>query len=333
MNYQLIFSWLMSTLLLIHCQSETRLFDATGTFEADEVIVSAETPGKIIAFDFREGSKLPEGVQVVQMDTGSLHLEKEQVISRIEAVKLRQNQADPEVSVYNSRLEAANARISTLQTRLKTSEVEWNRLQKLYDKKAATDQQLDQMKGNVDVLQDEIAAAKAEREVIATNINALKEQVKIQNRGITSEISPLLRQIDILNDQLKKSRILNPAKGTLLVKYANAGEFVNVGNPLYKLADLSRMRLRAYIDGGQMAKVRLGQKVSVFIDESQDSYREYKGTISWIASQAEFTPKTIQTRDERANLVYAIDVDVANDGYLKIGMYGEVAFTNCSTSE
>jgi HlyD family secretion protein len=162
--------------------------------------------------------------------------------------------------------------------------------------------------------------------VTQQQINVQKSNVATQNRSILSEGKPLTKNIALLEEQLSKSRIVNPANGTVLTKYAEPGEITSAGKALYKIADLSVITLRAYISGTQLSQVKLGQQVNVLVDDGKDKYKELSGTITWVSDKAEFTPKTIQTKDERANLVYAIKIKVKNDGYLKIGMYGEVKF-------
>ena len=162
--------------------------------------------------------------------------------------------------------------------------------------------------------------------VTQQQINVQQSNIATQNRSILSEGKPLSKRVAQLDDQLKKASIVNPVNGTVITKYAQAGEITSPGKALYKIADLSFLTLRAYINGVQLSQVKLGQQVKVLIDDGKDSYKELSGTITWISDKAEFTPKTIQTKEERANLVYAMKIKVKNDGYLKIGMYGEVKF-------
>ena len=178
----------------------------------------------------------------------------------------------------------------------------------------------------VNILKEQIVAAKTQLQVLQSQINAQRQSVAIQNRGILSEQGPMKKKIAQIQDQLNKTVIKNPVTGTVLTKYADENEYTTIGKALYKIADLSTMKLRAYITNNQLAQVKLNQAVQVFVDDGKGKFRELKGTISWISDKAEFTPKTIQTKEERANLVYAIKVNVPNDGYLKIGMYGEVKF-------
>jgi HlyD family secretion protein len=183
---------------------------------------------------------------------------------------------------------------------------------------------LDDISGQIDVLKKQIEAAKSQVNVLERQISAQNSIVNIQNRGILSEKKPLEKRAKQLDDQIARTRITNPMQGTVLTKYAEQGEITTIGKAIYKLADMSKMTLRAYIQGSQLGQFKINQKVKIRIDDGKDKYRNMEGTVTWISEKAEFTPKTIQTKDERANLVYAIKISVPNDGYLKIGMYGEV---------
>jgi len=186
--------------------------------------------------------------------------------------------------------------------------------------------QLDDISGQVNVLKEKIVAGKTQLNVLQSQISAQRKLVAIQNRGILSEKGPMEKRVALIEDQLSKTSINNPVAGTVLTKYAQRNEFTATGKALYKIADLSMMKLRAYITGNQLAQVKLNQAVKIKVDDGNGGYKELAGTINWISDKAEFTPKTIQTKEERANLVYAIKIKVKNDGYLKIGMYGEVVF-------
>ncbi len=315
------------------CKTVENPFDATGTFEATEIIVSSEVNGKVLRFDAEEGADLKAGQALVKIDVLNLELQKAQVEASIEAIGQKQNDARPDVAVLRQQVKASDSQIVTLQTQLKVLEKEQARVARLLKAEAATPQQMDDLDGKVDVLQKQIANAEAQKGIIEAQMEAAVQKVAIQNRGVSSERKPLQKRVAQIDDQLRRADVINPSNGTLLSKYIYAGEFVSIGKPLYKLADLKEMVLRAYITGDQLAQVKVGQRVAIFVDEDATSYKEYSGQISWISSKAEFTPKTIQTKDERANLVYAIKVKVPNDGYLKIGMYGELNFTNGKENE
>jgi HlyD family secretion protein len=310
----------------ISCNSGNNKFDATGTFEADEVIVSAEATGQLLQFNVEEGANLSRDSVVGKIDPTAIELQKEQASSSVEALQQKTNNAAPQVNILESQVQLQNRQIDVDETQLQVLEKEQLRYQKLVAADAVPAKQLDDITGQVNVLKDKIVAAKTQLKVLQSQINSQRQMVDIQNRGILSEQKPMEKKVAQLQDQLSKTTIKNPVTGMVLTKYADQGEFTAAGKALYKIADLSTMKLRAYITGNQLAQVKLDQPVTVKIDDGKGGYREMKGVISWISDKAEFTPKTIQTKDERANLVYAMKINVVNDGYLKIGMYGEVVF-------
>jgi HlyD family secretion protein len=299
---------------MLSCGNNGMHSDATGTFEAEEVIVSAEVPGKILSFNVQEGSLLSKDSIVGTIDATNLSLQKEQVDASIRALSEKTTDINPQVKLLEDQLQVQ-------QSQLKTMEREKTRTENLLKQDAATGKQLDDINAQIDVLNKQIAVTRQQIVVNRSNVNT-------QNRGILSESEPLKKRVAQLEDQLQRSNILNPINGNVLAKYAEAGELVSTGKALYKIADLSFVNLRAYITGDMLPKVKLGQKVNVLIDQGKSDYKNYEGTVIWIADKAEFTPKTIQTKEERANLVYAIKVKVKNDGYLKIGMYGEVQLSD-----
>jgi HlyD family secretion protein len=311
MNHKLFV--LILILLIAACGSNTMHPDATGTFEADEVIVSAEVPGKILSFNIDEGSQLPKDSIVGIIDATNLTLQKDQVDASIRALSEKTSDLKPQVKLLEDQLQVQ-------QSQLKTMEREKTRTENLLKQDAATGKQLDDINAQIDVLNKQIAVTRQQMVVNRSNTTT-------SNRGILSETEPLKKKVAQLEDQLQRAKILNPISGNVLAKYAEAGEVVSTGKALYKIADLSYINLRAYITGDMLPQVKTGQKVKVLIDQGKNDYKPYEGTIIWIADKAEFTPKTIQTKEERANLVYAIKIKVKNDGYLKIGMYGEVQLT------
>lgn len=296
--------------ILWGCNSNDEKFDAQGTFEADEVIVSSELSGKIRSLEIEEGSSIAIGDTVGTIDAANISLQKDQVVATIEALNEKTLDVSPQVKLLEEQLQVQ-------QLQLKNLLHEQDRIEKLFSQDAATGKQRDDIHSQVEVLQKQMAVTRQQ-------IQVQKKNTATQNRGILSEGKPLQKRIAQLDDQLSKSSIINPVSGTILTKYAEQGEITAPGKALYKIADLSTVILRAYISGKQLPQVKLGQQVKVYIDQDNDEYKEYPGTIQWISDKAEFTPKTIQTKEERANLVYAIKVAVKNDGYLKIGMYGEV---------
>jgi HlyD family secretion protein len=321
---------LFSVTGFISCNSDNGKYDATGTFEADEIIVSAEAAGKILQLSIEEGMTLQKDSVVGKIDPTAMELQKDQAASSVEALQQKTNDAGPQVNILEAQLQLQNRQIAVYNQQLKTLEIEQRRFQKLVAADAVPSKQLDDINGQVNILKDQIAAAKTQLNVLQSQISAQRQAVAIQNRGILSEQKPMEKKLAQIQDQLNKTIITNPVPGTVLTKYADAGEFTSTGKALYKIADLSTMKLRAYITGNQLAQVKLNQQVKVLVDDGKGKFREMPGTISWISDKAEFTPKTIQTKDERANLVYAMKVNVVNDGYLKIGMYGEVLFSEAS---
>ncbi|MGK6353123.1 HlyD family secretion protein [Parapedobacter sp. DT-150] len=288
----------IASLLLAACTNNQQAYDASGTFEAVETIVSAEATGAIKALAIEEGQVLQAGAAVGYIDTTQLYLKKQQLQSQISAVlSKRPNTA---------------AQLAALQEQLAQATRERQRVANMVKADAATPKQLDDAEAQVAVIQKQLAAQRSTLGITASSL--------------TQEASPLEVQIAQLEDQLAKSRITNPIAGTVLVKYAEVNEMTSAGKPLYKIADLSSIILRAYVTGPQFAQLRLNQPVTVLVDSADGQYRDYPGVVEWISDKAEFTPKTIQTKDERENLVYATKIRVKNDGLLKIGMYGEVRF-------
>lgn len=296
--------------LFVACGNGKKQSDAYGNFEANEVIVSAESTGKLLELQVAEGATLEKGKQIGLIDAGNLELQKLQAEASLNAIDQKLNDASPQVKVLQNQIAVQKQQLAVL-------EKERNRSEKLVQSEAAPSKQLDDIDGQISVLKKQI-------DLSTEQIEAQKSQVSIQNRGILSEKEPLRKKIDILSDQISKSKVFNPVSGTVLTKYAEAGEVVNYGKPLYKIADLSNITLRAYISGEQLPQVKIGQSVKVLIDAPGGKYTEYTGNLFWISDKAEFTPKIIQTKDERVNLVYAVKINVKNDGSIKIGMPGEV---------
>jgi HlyD family secretion protein len=294
------------------CSSKDQRFDASGTFETDEVIVSSELPGKILSFNVQEGNIIPKDSIVGAIDAENLALQRAQVEASIQALHEKTSDVTPQVKLLEDQLKVQQSQYDNLLH-------EKNRVENLVRQDAATGKQLDDINAQVDVAKKQLA-------VTEQQINVQLNNTATQNRGVLSESKPLQKQVAQINDQLQRANIINPTTGTVITKYAEAGEMTAAGKALYKIADLSVMTLRAYITGDQLSQIKLNQQVQVLVDSGAKNYRTYNGTISWISDKAEFTPKTIQTKEERANLVYAIKVKVKNDGYLKIGMYGEVKF-------
>jgi len=305
---------LIMAVAITACNRDKNNFDASGTFEADEVIVSASSSGKILALNIDEGSAIAEDSIVGQVDPTDLFLQKQQVQASIQALNEKTLDVTPQVKMLENQLEVQQAQLDDLFH-------ERTRIENLLKEDAATKKQLDDLNFQIETMKKQMAVTRQQ-------ISVQKNNTATQNRSILSEGKPLEKRAEQLQEQLNKTNILNPITGTVITKYAEAGEITSNGKPLYKIANLSTMNLRAYVTGVQLPQIKLGQLVTVLIDSGAHHYKTIPGTITWISDKAEFTPKTIQTKNERANLVYAMKVKVKNDGYLKIGMYGEVQFNS-----
>lgn len=286
---------ILISIVLSSCNKDNENADAYGNFETTEVTVSSEANGKIEFLKIEEGNKIKKGEIVALIDTLQLHFNKEQLKASIATVQ--------------SKSASVLSQISVLNEQLKTAKIEQNRIVNMFNEYAATKRQVDEIEGKVNVINKQI------------------NSVQTQNAPILNEVKSIEVQIAKLEDQIKKSQVINPIDGTILTKYAEASEITAFGKPLYKIANLKEMELRVYFSETQLPQIKIGQNVKVVID-SNDNTKSYNGTISWISSQAEFTPKVIQTKEERTNLVYAVKVKVKNDGSLKIGMPAEVWLKN-----
>lgn len=285
-------------LFLVACNRGDGDFDATGTFEATEILVSSEANGKIMELNIEEGDRLDAGALIGYVDSTQLYLKKMQLSAGLRSVDIRK----PDI----------RKQIAALEQQIATARTEQQRMENLVKAKAGNQKQVDDIVNNIKYLQKQL--------------DAQYSTLNKTTGGADAEAEGILYQIMQLDDQLQKSRIVNPQAGTVLVKYAEPGEVTAAGKPLYKIADTDLLYLRAYITSDQLSTLKQGQTVRVFADYGEDDRREYPGTITWISDKSEFTPKGIQTKDERANLVYAIKIAVKNDGYLKIGQYGETVF-------
>lgn len=295
------------------CKNDKNNFDASGSFEAEETIISSEATGTIKELKVEEGQALKAGEMIGYIDSVPLFLKKKQLEAQLKATGKRIPNISTQTGYYNQQ-EAVT------QSRLKNLLHEQQRVQNLVKADAATPKQLDDINAQVDETQKQLL-------VIGRQKEAQVSALQTQSASVSGDFLPLRVQIEQINDQLSKSVIINPINGTVLTKYAEANETTSPGKPLYKIADLSTLILRAYITGNQLPLIKLNQKVKVLTDDGKGGYKETEGIVTWINDKAEFTPKTIQTKDERANMVYAIKVKVKNDGTYKIGMYGEIKFT------
>lgn len=284
--------------MLSACGNGTPDYDATGTFEATEVIVSAEAAGKLLNLDIEEGKRLQTGEEIGLVDTLQLYLKKLQLEANMKSVESQR----PDLA----------KQIAATKQQIATAEREKKRVENLLTAGAANQKQLDDWDAQVKLLERQLAAQESS---LLNSTNSLTEQ------GNSVAI-----QVAQVKDQLDKCHIQSPIEGTVLAKYAEAGELAAVGKPLFKVAEIGRMYLRAYITSEQLSQVKLGDKVTVYSDYGNSEQKAYTGVITWISERSEFTPKTILTKNERANLVYAVKIAVENDGALKIGMYGGVKF-------
>lgn len=282
--------------LLAACASHTQEYDAMGVFEATEVLVSSQGNGEILALDLYEGQELQAGALLGYIDTTQLHLQRQRLLAGQSGLSYRTQPLDTQLSALRAQIDGQRR--------------ELRRFEGLLSEGAATQKQVDDLRSHIRVLEGQLRAESDAR--------------GRSNSSVGSEVVGVAAQIAQVSDQIAKCYIHAPSSGTVLAKYAEVGELSAVGRPLYRLAYLKEMYLRAYVTADQLASIKIGQSVGVYADSGKEERKEYRGTISWIADKAEFTPKTIQTKDERANLVYAIKVRIANDGLIKRGMYGEL---------
>jgi HlyD family secretion protein len=285
-------------ILFSACGNKPDDFDATGSFEADEITVSSEATGKILSFDVVEGQEVAANEILGAIDSVQLYLSRLQLIQNISSV----TSSRPDV----------NTQIAALKEQIVKQQTERARVQNLLEAGAATPKQLDDIQAAIAVLERQLAAQQSTLQNSLHSLDAQRSAIEIQ-----------IAQIE---DRLAKCRISSPAGGTVLAKYTAAGELAVTGKPLFKVADMKHVFLRAYLTSAQLADIRTGQAVTVFADFGGGRRREYKGAVAWISDKCEFTPKSIRTKDDRENLVYAAKIAVENDGYIKIGMYGEVVF-------
>lgn len=281
-------------LSLMACSSDKDKSDAYGNFETDEVMVSAEANGKLLSFTPREGERHEAGELIGIIDTTDMHLKKLQLYAQQKAILTKSQNIASEIRV--------------MEERKKILLTDKARIENLLKDGAATQKQLDDLNGNINVIESQV------------------KSVKTQNQNIEGEIAVISTQIDQVNESIRKCYIRNPVKGTVLEKFAEASEIVTFGKPLYSIADIDWLILKVFVSGSQLADIKINQEVEVLIDKAENNLNTLKGKVEWISSSSEFTPKIIQTRDERVNLVYAVKVRVKNDGSLKIGMPGEVNF-------
>jgi HlyD family secretion protein len=285
---------ILAAVLLAGCKSKTGEADAYGNFEATEVIVSAETSGRILKFDATEGTDIEKGKEIALVDTTLFHLQKAEINAGMISVRTRISSINAQNDILNQQIANLNINIDRIKNMLKDD--------------AATKKQYDDLAGQVAVLEKQIAANNT------------------QKTSIAAELSVYESKKATINEQVVRSCVKSPLKGTITEKYSEAGEMTAAGKPLVKIADLSVIRLKVYVSGAQLGSIKIGQDCTVRVDDGKKGYTSFTGTISYISSKAEFTPKIIQTKEERVTLVYAITIDVRNDGTMKSGMPGEAIF-------
>lgn len=291
---QLLLPFMIISAILVSCNGSNEFSDAYGNFEADEVIISSESNGKLLVFDLETGESIPSGKMIGYVDTVNLVLQKKQLKAQQAAIA--------------SNIKNTLSQIAVQEQNKKNLMVDKNRVEKLLKDGAATQKQLDDINGQMEVIEQNIASIKTQKNVILAEQDVIKTQIA---------------QVE---ESVSKSRIVNPIDGIVLEKFAQENEITAFGKPLYKIANLDEITLRVYVDGSQLPEIKIGNNVEVLVDADEKKNRALTGTITWVSESAEFTPKIIQTKKERVNMVYAVKVKVKNDGSLKIGMPGEVNF-------
>lgn len=285
---------IIAAVILAGCKTGADEADAYGNFEATEVIVSSETSGRILRFDVTEGTETEKGTEVALIDTTLFHLQKAEIDAGMKSVRTRISSINAQKDILSQQIVNLNVNISRIENMLKDD--------------AATKKQYDDLTGQVAVLEKQIAANNTQKASIAS------ELLVYESKKAT------------LNEQVTRSSVKSPLKGTIIEKYSEAGELTAAGRPLVKIADLSVIKLKVYVSGAQLGSIKVGKQCTVRIDDGKKGYSSFTGTISYISGKAEFTPKIIQTKEERVTLVYAITIDVKNDGTMKSGMPGEAIF-------
>ena len=315
-----------AVLMLSACTDKESEYDATGTFEATELTVSAQSTGELNPFNVVEGGQVAIGTVVGRIDSKQLQLKKEQLETSRGQLDANRRQLASSRNASNSRQLDLEKQLSSVRQQIANAQRERRRFSELVRDGAVPRKQLDDIDYQIKVLERQLEATSDQ---IRSNNASLKNQsegINAQIDGINAQASGLEAQIRQVDDQIAHADVVAPLTGTVLEKYAEAGEFVATGRPLFKMADTRQMYLRAYVTSSQLRHIKAGQQVKVFADYGNGQKKEYQGTVSWISSRSEFTPKTILTDDERADQVYAVKIRIANDGYIKIGMYGEVKF-------
>ena len=316
----------VALLLLTACGNKEKSYDATGTFEATEVTVSAKSTGELQRFDVTEGQEIDQNAIVGSIDAYQLKLQRQQLENTKEQLKANKKQLNATRGATTSKQLDLEKQVASIRQQIANAQRERQRYTELVNDGAVPRKQLDDINYQIKVLEKQLAAT---QDQIRSNNASLKEQsqgITAQMEGIDAQQMTVESQKAQLDDQIANTDIKAPITGSVLEKYVERGEYVTVGKPLFKMADTQNMFIRAYVTSAQLKDIKVGQKVKVMADYGKGEKKTYDGTVTWISSRSEFTPKTIVTDDERADLVYAVKISFKNDGYVKIGMYGEVKF-------
>ena len=316
----------VALLLLVACGNKEKSYDATGTFEATEVTVSAKSTGELQRFDVTEGQEIDQNAIVGSIDAYQLKLQRQQLENTKEQLKANKKQLNATRGATTSKQLDLEKQVASIRQQIANAQRERQRYTELVNDGAVPRKQLDDINYQIKVLEKQLAAT---QDQIRSNNASLKEQsqgITAQMEGIDAQQLTVESQKAQLDDQIANTDIKAPITGSVLEKYVERGEYVTVGKPLFKMADTQNMFIRAYVTSAQLKDIKVGQKVKVMADYGKGEKKTYDGTVTWISSRSEFTPKTIVTDDERADLVYAVKISFKNDGYVKIGMYGEVKF-------
>lgn len=317
---------LIGCMTLASCGGDDNAFDATGTFETTEVTVSAKATGELLTFNIQEGQTVDENGEVGRIDMRQTELRRQQLTTQKDQLAASRHQTAATKSSTDSRRLDVDTQVAAIRQQIANARREYQRYSELARDGAVAQKQVDEIGYQISVLERQLAATADQVSSNNASLSGQSEGFDAQMEGIGAQIEGLDAQIAQIDDQLANAIVRAPIGGTILEKYAERGEFVSVGKPLFKVGDTQHMILRAYVTSQQLAHVKIGQKVRVKCNYGKADKQEYEGTVTWVSDRSEFTPKTIVTDDERADLVYAVKIAVRNDGNIKIGMYGEVKF-------
>ena len=320
------FILMTAVVLLTACGNKDAQYDATGVFETTEIIVSARGTGEIMQFGVEEGQTVKAGEQLGYLDMTQLELKKAQLNASQQQLNASKKQLGANKTATNSHVLDLEKQVASIKQQITNAQKEKARFQALLKDGAATKKQVDDISYQISVLQKQLAATQEQIKASNKSFSSQSSGIDAQMQGVDAQNAGVDAQKAQIDDQMKNSIITSPVDGVVLSKYAEQGEYAAPGRALLRIGDVSEMKLRAYVSADLLTRLQIGQKVVVYVDQDKTGRKEYEGTVSWISSEAEFTPKTIQTRDERSNLVYAVKITVKNDGLIKRGMYGDVKF-------